>query len=118
MPGRIFVNYRRDDSAANALSIAQYLERTFGARNVFLDIDRMRAGQNFPAVLEEKLFAVLMAATPDDDLVEVRAQADRDLMPYRRNMTAAQVEQLHKQYVRKRLLERSGVPRLSLFYMH
>jgi len=69
-------------------------------------------------VLEEKLFAVLMAATPDDDLVAVRAQADHDLAPYRRNMTAAQIEQLHKQYVRKRLLERSGVPRLSLFYMH
>jgi len=69
-------------------------------------------------VLEEKLFAVLMAATPDDDLVEVRAQADRDMAPYRRNMTAAQVEQLHKQYVRKRLMERSDLPRLSLFYMH
>lgn len=69
-------------------------------------------------VFEEKLFAVLMAATPDDDLVEVRAQADRDLMPYRRSMVAAQVEQLQKQYLRKRLLERSGVPRLSLFYMH
>ncbi|MFZ3265644.1 MAG: hypothetical protein WA172_16680 [Terriglobales bacterium] len=69
-------------------------------------------------VLEEKLFAVLMAATPDDDLVDVRAQADRDLAPYRRNMTAEQIEQLHKQYVRKRLLERSGIPRLSLFYMH
>jgi hypothetical protein len=69
-------------------------------------------------VLEEKLFAVLMAATPDDDLVGVRAEADRDLAPYRRNMTAAQIEQLHKQYVHKRLLERCGVPRLSLFYMH
>lgn len=69
-------------------------------------------------VSEEKLFAVLMAATLDDDLVEVRMQADRDIAPYRRNMTAPQVEQLHKQYVRKRLLERSGVPRLSLFYMH
>jgi hypothetical protein len=69
-------------------------------------------------VLEEKLFAVLMAATPDDDLVNVRADADRDIAPYRRNMTAAQVEQLHKQYVNKRLLERCGVPRLSLFYMH
>lgn len=69
-------------------------------------------------VLEEKLFAVLMAATPDDDLVEVRAQADRDLAPFRRNMSSEQIEQLHKQYVRKRLLERSGVPRLSLFYMH
>jgi hypothetical protein len=69
-------------------------------------------------VVEEKLFAVLMAATPDDDLVKVRAEADRDIAPYRRNMTAAQVEQLHKQYVHKRLLERCGVPRLSLFYMH
>ena len=69
-------------------------------------------------VMEEKLFAVLMAATPDDDLVNVRAEADRDIAPCRRNMTAAQVEQLHKQYVHKRLLERCGVPRLSLFYMH
>ena len=69
-------------------------------------------------VLEEKLFALLMAATPEDDLVKVRAEADRDIAPYRRNMTASQVEQLHKQYVHKRLLESCGVPRLSLFYMH
>jgi hypothetical protein len=69
-------------------------------------------------VLEERLFAVLMAATSDEDLVAVRAEADRDMAPYRRNMTSAQVEQLHKQYVHKRLLERYGVPRLSLFYMH
>jgi hypothetical protein len=69
-------------------------------------------------VLEEKLFAVLMAATPDEDLMHVRAEADRDLAPYRRNMTATQIEQLHRQYVQKRVLERCGVPRLSLFYMH
>jgi hypothetical protein len=69
-------------------------------------------------VMEEKLFAALLAVTPDSQLVAVRAEADRDLAPYRRNMTAAQVEQLHKQYVHKRLLERCGVPRLSLFYMH
>jgi hypothetical protein len=69
-------------------------------------------------VLEEKLLAVLMASTPDSALVDVRAAADRDLAPYRRNMTAAQIEQLHKQYLRKRLLEHNGIPRLSLFYMH
>jgi hypothetical protein len=33
-------------------------------------------------------------------------------------MTTAQADQLHKQYVRKRLLESTGIPRLSLFYMH
>ncbi len=69
-------------------------------------------------VLEEKLFAVLMAVIPDEELLNVRAEADRDIAPYRRNMTAAQVEQLHKQYVHKRLLEQYGLPRLSLFYMH
>jgi hypothetical protein len=50
--------------------------------------------------------------------MHVRAEADRDLAPYRRNMTATQIEQLHRQYVQKRVLERCGVPRLSLFYMH
>ncbi len=68
-------------------------------------------------VMEEKLFAVLLAATPDEEIVAVRAEADRELAPYRRNMNAAQIEQLHKQYVHKRLLEKHGVPRLSLFYM-
>jgi hypothetical protein len=68
-------------------------------------------------VLEEKLFAVLLTATPDDEIVSVRAQADRELAPYRRNMAAAQIEQLQKQYVHKHLLEKYGLPRLSLFYI-
>jgi hypothetical protein len=68
-------------------------------------------------VLEEKLFAVLLAATPDEDIVAVRAQADRELSPYRSKMPAAQIGQLQKQYLHKRLLEKYGLPRLSLFYM-
>ena len=68
-------------------------------------------------VLEEKLFAVLLSATPDEEVLAVRRDADRDLAPYRRKMSAAQIEQLHRQYVHKRLLDRYAVPRLSLFYM-
>jgi len=68
-------------------------------------------------VLEEKLFAVLLAATPDDEIVDVRAQADRELAPYRSKMPAAQIDQLLKQYIHKRLLEKYNLPRLSLFYM-
>lgn len=68
-------------------------------------------------VLEEKLFAVLLAATADEEIVSVRAQADRELIPYRRKMAAAQIDQLQKQYVHKRLLEKYKLPRLSLFYM-
>jgi hypothetical protein len=68
-------------------------------------------------VLEEKLFAVLFASTPDEEVVAVRAEADRDLAPYRRKMSGAQIDQLQKQYVHKRLLEKFALPRLSLFYM-
>jgi hypothetical protein len=68
-------------------------------------------------VLEEKLFAVLLASTPDEEIVTVKADADRELAPYRRNMPAAQIEQLQKQYTHKRLLEKYALPRLSLFYL-
>ncbi len=68
-------------------------------------------------VLEEKLIAALLASTPDEQVVTVRAEADRDLMPYRRKMSAAQIDQLMKQYIQKRLLEKYNLPRLSLFYM-
>jgi hypothetical protein len=68
-------------------------------------------------VAEEKLFAVLLAATPDDKIVAVRAEADRELAPYRSKMSGTQIEQLQKQFTHKRLLEKYGVPRLSLFYM-
>jgi hypothetical protein len=68
-------------------------------------------------VLEEKLFAGVLASTPDEQLVSVRAEADRELAPYRRKMPTSQIDQLQKQFVYKRLLEKYGLPRLSLFYM-
>ena len=68
-------------------------------------------------VMEEKLFGALLAATPDEEIVAVRAEADRELAPYRRKMSGPQIEQLHKQYIQKRLLERYRIPRLSLFYI-
>jgi hypothetical protein len=54
MSRKIFISYRRGDSAASALSIAQYLEHAFGRNNVFIDVD-MRAGAKFPEVLEARL---------------------------------------------------------------
>lgn len=68
-------------------------------------------------VLEEKLFAALLTSTSDDELVTIRAEADRELAPYRRKMSGPQIEQLQKQYVNKKLLEKYHLPRLSLFYM-
>ena len=68
-------------------------------------------------VLEEKLFAAVLTSTPDDEIVAIRAEADRDLTPYRSKMSGPQIDQLQKQYVHKRLLEKYKLPRLSLFYM-
>lgn len=68
-------------------------------------------------MLEEKLFAILLAGTPDEQIVQMRNESDRELSPYRRKMPASQIQQLQKQYVHKRLLEVYGIPRLSLFYM-
>ncbi len=68
-------------------------------------------------VLEEKLFAVLLAATSDEEIVSLREQVDRELAPYRSKMPGAQISQLHRQCVNKRLVEKYGLPRLSLFYM-
>ncbi len=56
MSGKIFISYRREDSAPHALSIGQYLEHEFGRRSVFIDVD-MYAGSKFPVVLEQRLAA-------------------------------------------------------------
>jgi len=68
-------------------------------------------------MMEEKLVASMMASAKDDDLVATRAEADRELAPYRRKMPAAQIDHLMRQFMQKRLLEKAGIPRLSLFYL-
>ena len=68
-------------------------------------------------VLEEKIFASLTAAQSEEDLLNVRTEVDREMAPYRGKMSGSQMEQLRKQYVHKRLLDRYELPRLSLFYM-
>jgi hypothetical protein len=119
--GRLVSANLPQSGAVNAASIAQECAR--GLRELAADLEtatsprRLEDLERRMTALEEKLMAVLLAATPDDDLLNVRAQADRELAPYRRKMPGPQIEQLQKQYVHKRLLEKYGLPRLSLFYM-
>jgi len=68
-------------------------------------------------VLEEKILAALTVATPEAELLSVRAEADREIMPYRGKMPGAQIAQLQKQFLHRRLLEKAKLPRLSLFYL-
>jgi len=68
-------------------------------------------------VLEEKLFAALTAAAPEELLVALKEHAARELAPYRSRMGAVQLRQVERQFVQKQLLVHLSLPRLSLFYM-
>jgi hypothetical protein len=68
-------------------------------------------------VIEEKLTAALTAGAPEEFLLEIRREMDQQLAPYRRKMSSAQLSQLERQYLQKRLWERYNLPRLSLFYL-
>jgi hypothetical protein len=68
-------------------------------------------------VLEEKLFAALTTAAPEDLLVGLKEHAARELAPYRSRMGAVQLRQVEHQFVQKQLLAHYNLPRLSLFYM-
>jgi TIR domain len=55
MTSGIFISYRRSDSKSDARSICQRLEKTFGKREVFIDVDSIRPGENFQSVLKNDL---------------------------------------------------------------
>ena len=68
-------------------------------------------------VIEEKLFAGILAGASEGELVALREQAAREIAPYKGKMGAVQIRQIQQQFLQKRLMEARGLPRLSLFYM-
>jgi hypothetical protein len=68
-------------------------------------------------VLEEKLFAALTTAAPEELLAALKQHAASELAPYRSRMGAVQLRQVERQFAQKQLLAHYHLPRLSLFYM-
>ncbi|HEX4320998.1 MAG TPA: PQQ-binding-like beta-propeller repeat protein [Acidobacteriaceae bacterium] len=54
MPG-IFINYRREDSGGYAQQIYKALRSHFGAKLVFMDIDTIRSGEDYRAIIHESI---------------------------------------------------------------
>jgi hypothetical protein len=79
--------------------------------------NEMESFERVLTVLEEKLFAALTAAAPEELLVGLKEHAARELAPYRSRMGAVQLRQVEHQFVQKQLLVHYSLPRLSLFYM-
>jgi len=100
-----------DSTAAEAAVRLRELAGTLGPAASLEDLDRTLC------VLEEKLFAALLTASPEAQFVALRDQAARELAPYRGRMQAVQIKQVQQQFLQKKLLELHRLPRLSLFYM-
>jgi hypothetical protein len=106
----------RSPAGVVAIEVARRL-RDLAAQARAVQIGSLEELDRTLSVLEEKIFAALMTATPEEELVALREQAARELAPYRGKMQAVQIKQVQQQFLQKRLLEASGLPRLSLFYM-
>jgi hypothetical protein len=91
--------------------IAVRLEELAAAPAANEELERMLT------TLEERLFAMLTTHTPNPELERMRGQAVQELAPYRSRMQALQIRQIEQQFLRRRLLERYDLPRISLFYM-
>ena len=55
MGGKLFISYRRDDSAGHAGRVRDRLEREFGADLLFMDVDAVPLGVNFVKVLRDEV---------------------------------------------------------------
>ncbi len=95
--------------------IAAALEKLLAeAETHYRDLEQLE--QRLTA-LEEKMVAIVRTKASEEDLFAARREMDAQLRPYRSKMTADQIARLEKQYLERKLLEREGLPRLSLFYL-
>lgn len=86
--GRIFISYRRDDSAGHAGRVCDRIAQRFGRDVVFFDVDAIPLGVNFVKVLREEVAqcSVLLAIIgPDwlemrDETGQRRLDDPRDLV--------------------------------------
>jgi len=77
----------------------------------------LRMAEQALSALEEKLIAKLKFTADDKTMIELKRSVDSELSPFRSTMSTAQLAMLEQQLWRRKLLERFGVPRLSLFYL-
>lgn len=83
MAGKIFVNYRRDDSRDAAARVRDRLVQAFGTANVFMDVENLLVGQRFDKELEKALgqcdvFLAVMGPRWMDELARRQQSGERD----------------------------------------
>ena len=101
-------------TAARLREIAAAMPAPASEKPVPVDLEEL---EQQLMVLEDRLYAALQLAAPEERVLELNEHADRELAPYRSRMGAVQMRQVKEQFVRKQLLVQYNLPRLSLFYM-
>ncbi len=118
---RIGAHLERCATTYAAQDIPELVDAAHRLRQLAGELDapafRMEDLERALTMLEEKIFAALLTRTPDEELVRIRAQSSSELAPYRRKLQSAQIAQIERQFLNKRLLESRKLPRLSLFYI-
>lgn len=112
----------RDYLRRNAAALPEeYAETAAALERLAAEVERHYADleelERRLTVLEERMIAAARTRQSEEGMLESRRELDRQLRPYRGKMTAEQLTMLEKQYLERHLLEASGLPRLSLFYM-
>ena len=69
------------------------------------------------SAIEEKILAQARAAQSEAELLAARQDLDGELRPHRSRLSAAELTMLEKSFLDRRLFERIGIRRLSLFFL-
>lgn len=99
---------RKEAVALSLEAIAADAERFYGA---------LEELEQRLSALEDKMIAAARSEQSEEEMFQARRDLEAQLRPYRSRMDAAQLAMIEKQFLDRRLLERLGLPRLSLFYL-
>jgi len=69
------------------------------------------------SAIEEKILAQARAAQSEAELLAARQDLDGELRPHRARLSAAELAMLEKSFLDRRLFDKLGVRRLSLFFL-
>jgi len=100
---------------AGFAEIEASLSRLLGALDEHLR-DLQELDQRLTAI-EEKMAAIARTRLSDNDLFEMRRELEMQLRPYRGKMSTDQLMRLEKSFLDRKVYEKAGLPRLSLFFM-
>ena len=103
---------KQDEAFANIANTLEALAEE--AQTHLADLEEL---ERKLTALEEKMIAILRSRQSEEEALAARREMDAELRPYRSKMPAAQLAMLEQQYLERRLLEKAGLPRLSLFYL-